>query len=229
VVVSYSKVETVYTYKTSLGTNNYHYDIVVDSNGKLSFRNVRGPKGLIADSRTALPQEVIKDMQDAMSIVASYQSSISLYTGQIIFEGDMYKDVPLPDGTVASSNYHVAFSTPDGVSLNSEDLTVTGFTAVAPFEYGSEEEPIEVDFSILAPVLPTTEYSSSVTFTSVTGSTQNITFTNALNTSKYHVILNPRDFFSAYVSNKSKTGFTLNLSYSVPVGENAVIDYDIVL
>ncbi len=226
--MSFSRIETVYTYKTSLGNQNYQYDIVVDLNGKVNVRNIRGPKGLIADSRTALPLDVMKDIQDAISVVSSLQSSISVYTSTIEFDGVSSKTVSLPEGTVNTDAYHVSFTTPDGVHLNSEELEVTGFVAVAPFDYGTEDEPIEVDYSILVNVLPTTEYSGTVTFNS-DSSSQTITFSSPLQTSKYHVLFSSSGFYPISISNKTKNGFTVVIGYSLPVGETTTVYYDIVL
>ena len=67
--MAYTRVQSVFTYRTAAGGQSYDYDVVVDSLSAGSVRNIRGPRGLIQDVLTGLPNDVVLDIREVMELV----------------------------------------------------------------------------------------------------------------------------------------------------------------
>lgn len=222
-----TRVQSVYTYKTASGGREYYYDVVVDAQSLVSVRNIRGPRGLVQDSMTSLPTEVVRDIEEAVAIAQILMTETEVASGTVTFSGQTSRSVVVAGGLLNNTNYRVLYSTSDGTYLRTEDKTTTGFTAVAPAEYGSEDEPIDVTYSVLVAAAQGSAYAGVLTFSQEDGGVKQVTFPTAQSSSKYRVHLSPSDFFPVKVGAKTKTGFSVFLGYSLADGEQVTVGYDV--
>jgi len=54
-----------------------------------------------------------------------------------------------------------------------------------------------------------------------------VTFATPFTTTNYRVILTPDNFYVARVINKTKTGFTVELGYTLVTGDTAEVGFDV--
>lgn len=224
-----SRVQSVLTYRTVVGSSTYTYDIVVDASGNRSVKNIRGPRGLITDTTTSVPEVVVADIQDAMEIASLTVSESVVETGTVTFEGETELSASVTPGLLNNTNYRVAYSTPDGTLLRTSGKTTTGFTIEAPTEYGTVEDPVEVGWTVYAATYASSAFGGSVTISSADNGSKTVTFSSALTTDNYRVVLTPADFVMAKVSSQSRSGFTIELGHTLAGLETLAVGYDVFL
>jgi len=224
-----TRKQSVHTYSSSSGGQEYMFDVVVDVNSIVSVRNMRSPRGLIMDSYTSLPQTVIDDMNQAVGLVTLLQQESEADSGTIVFAGDTSVAVVIPGGVLNNTNYQAYFTTSDGTVLVAESKTTTGFNAVAAAAFGSISAPETVTYSVLVKTAQTSDLSGVATIADTDAGEIAIVFSTALGTTAYRVLLEPRGFFAAYVptATKLKTGFTIKLGHVPPTGESVDVGYDV--
>lgn len=227
--MSSSRLQSVFTYRTVIGKSIYQYDIVVDMTGAMSARNIRGPKGLIADSSTAIPNEVLLDIQDALEAVALTVSANIVDSGTLSFEEDTEMSVSIATGLLNNTNYRVVYTAPNGLVLRTEAKTTTGFTAVAPTVVGTGDDPVEVDYAVMTSTVASSDLGGLLTFTAAHNGSKTVTFIAPLPTDAYRVLLSPSDFFPVKVTNKTKAGFTVVLGHSLGEDDTVTVGYDVVV
>jgi len=224
-----SREQSVHTYSSSSGGTEYLFDVVVDSDSLVSVRNMRTPLGLIMDSYTSLPQAVIDDMTDAVSLVTLLQQETEADSGTLVFSGDTSVAATIASGVLNNTNYRVEFTTSDGTVIVAESKTILGFDAVAAAAFGSPTSPETVTYSVLVKTAQTSDLSGVATIADTDAGELAIVFTTALDTTAYRVLLEPRGFFVAGVpeATKLKTGFTIKLGHVPPTGESVTVGYDV--
>lgn len=218
--------QSVFTYESSSGGVAYYFDIVVDAQGLISVRNIRAAYGAV-DCNTSIPDFVLEDIDRAKLIVQQQVSETSVQMGTVIFTGQTEQTVSIPAGVLNNTNYRVAYQPPDATVLVTEDKTVTSFKIVAPVSYGSPSDPKSVDYVVLVATQQTSDTSGVLTFTDADASQKSVTFLTPFTTDDYRVILTPEDFFLARVINKTKTGFTVELAYTLAAGATAEVGFDV--
>jgi hypothetical protein len=221
-----TRILGVHTYKSSSGGVSYYFDIVVDEQGLVSVRNIITPTGILRDSTTSLPQSVLDDMGTAKSLTEDLLTETTIDNGNIVFSGDTSR--PVVFGTAMNNtNYRVAYTTPDGTVLTTEDKTINGFNAVAAVAYGTVAVPITVAYAVLEKTSGTSTTGGSLNFTDADAGSKSISFATAFNSDDYRVILSPVGFFPVEISAQTKTGFTVTLGITLGAGEDVDVGYDV--
>ena len=224
--MSLTRQQVVFTYTSQAGGETYQFDIVVDSQSNVSVRNIQGPLGSIS-GLASIPQSVMADISEAMEVVLVLLTESEAVGGNIVFSGETEITVAVPVGTLNNTNYRVAYTTPDGTVLITENKATTSFDAVAPAAYGSILVPLTVAYSVITATVQGSSYSGTLTFTDADAGSKSVTFTTALDSAAYRVVLTVGGFFVAYTVTRSKTGFTVNLGHTLGVGETAEVGYDV--
>jgi len=215
------------TYSSSSGGIVYYFDIVVDQNGLVAVRNIRGPRGLINDPMVEIPQSVLDDINIARAIVLQTQTTTVVVSGNITFTGETYHDVVIAGGVLNNTNYRVVFSTTDGTVVVAENKTTTGFRASVAAAYGSLVSPKIVGYVVLVATQQASTTSGFVTITDADNNRMTVVFTTAMATADYRIILSPDGMYSTYITSKTRAGFTINMGYAMAAGETRVIGYDV--
>jgi hypothetical protein len=224
-----TRVQSEFTYSSSSGGQAYLFEVVVDSQGLTSVRNIRSPYGLIQDSNTQLPQVVLEDIQAALEIVSVLQTETEVDSGNVVFSGQNTQPVVVPGGVLNNTNYRVVFTTPDGTVLEAQSKTTTGFDVVASTVYGAPADTKTVGYSVLVKTGQTSDLSGVLTISDVDGGSKAVVFASPLSTANYRVVLEPRGFFDAHVPTVTKlaTGFTVELGHVPALGDSVDIGYDV--
>ena len=106
----------------------------MDSSGNLSIRNIQNPAGLIVDSMSALPQEVITDISDAMAVVRDLLEINSRINGEIAFSAETSVSVSLPEA-LANTDYQILLDSSDFVLFRVVTKTTTSFVVQSSTTY----------------------------------------------------------------------------------------------
>ncbi|OHD26989.1 MAG: hypothetical protein A2Y38_08220 [Spirochaetes bacterium GWB1_59_5] len=220
-----TRQQVVFTYTSSAGGDTYRFDIVVDAQSQVSVRNIQGPQGPLNGS--SLPQSVMDDIQEATKVVVVLLSESEAFGGNTTFTGQTRRTVTIPAGVLNNTNYRVAYTTSDGALLTTENPTTTSFDVVAASAYGTPLAPKVVGYSVLTATTQGSSYSGVLTFTDADAGQKSVTFSRALATTAYRVVLSVGGFFVAYTVSKLKTGFTVQLGYTLGVGETVEVGYDV--
>ena len=224
-----TRQQSVHTYSSASGSQEYLFDVKVDAQGLVSIRNIRSPLGLIQDTLTSLPQTVIDDMDQAAELVTLLQLETEVDSGVVVFSGETTRPVVVAGGILNNTNYRVYYTTPDGTILTTTSKTITGFTVEAAAAYGSIAVPITVAYSVLVKTGQTSDLSGLLTIADTDLGSKAVVFSTPLSTTAYRVILETRGFFDAHVptATKLKTGFTVELGHVPPTGQSVVVGYDV--
>lgn len=226
-----TRKQSVFTYESAVNSSQkYVFDIVLDSTGTTSCRNIRGPKGLISDSSTSLPETVVLDIREAMVLAAVQVHESSVVSGTITFNGVTSVDVAIAGGLLNNTDYRVYYETPDGTQLRTVDgQTITSFTAEAPAEYGTLAVPIVVSYVVYVSTVGTSATGGVLTFTSADSAGKTVTFPIAMANTDYRVLLSVPDFIPAKVTSKTKTSFKVVLGVSMQSPNTVIVGYDVVV
>jgi hypothetical protein len=224
--VSLTRQQSVHTYRSSSGGQSYFFDVVVDAQGLVSVKNIRGPRGLL-DAGTAVPQTVTDDIKTATELVVLLQTESEVSSGTLTFTGETSQPGVIAGGVLNNTNYRVVYTTSDGVVLTTEDQTTTGFNAVVATAYGTPTAPKVVTYSVLVKTAQTSDLSGTMNIADTDGGSKTLTFTTPMSTASYRVLLTPLGFFNARVSAQSKTGFTIELGHVPPAGQSVDVGYDV--
>lgn len=219
--------QTCVTFASSSGGQEYLFDVVVDALGNVSVRNIRGPLGLIQDPVTQLPDSVVQDMNEARGLVSQQGAESDVVSGTLTFTGQTYQDVAIAPGLLNNTNYRVYFTTSDGMMFRAENLTTTGFRATAETTYGTVAVPKTVDWVVVVSTQQASVTGGTLTFAAADVGLKTVTFGVAFETTNYRVLLSPGGFFVAKVVNKTKTGFTVQLGYTLQAAETVTVGYDV--
>lgn len=222
-----ARVQSVSTYSSSSGGVTYYFDIAVSQNGAVSARNIRGPRGLIQDPNTDIPQSVLDDISTAKGVILQTQTETQVLSGTLTFTGETYQDVSIAGGVLNNTNYRVVFSTSDGVVVFSEDLATTGFRASVSVAYGSLSDPKTVGYTVLVATQQASATSGSVVITDSDSSQMAVTFSTAMLTADYRVVLATDAAYPVWASTKTRTGFTVHIGYTLQTGEIRTVGYDV--
>lgn len=222
-----ARAQSASTYTSTYGSDTYTFDVVVSQNGGMAVRNIRGPRGLIVDPETEIPQSVIDDMVTAQGVVTQTQTETTVLTGNIVFTGETYHDVAIAAGVLNNTHYRVTFSTTDGVTVFAENLTTTGFRASVSAAYGSVAVPKTVGYVVLVATQQASTTSGSVTITDSDGDQKAVTFTTAMATATYRVVLSPDGLYPVWAASRTRTGFVIHVGYTVETGDTLTIGYDV--
>jgi len=133
--MSSQRIRSEFVYKSVTSTNDtYYFTVSVDSSGNLSIRNIQNPAGLIVDSMSALPQEVITDISDAMAVVRDLLEINSRINGEIEFSAETSVSVSLPEA-LANTDYQILLDSSDFVLFRVVTKTTTSFVVQSSTTY----------------------------------------------------------------------------------------------
>lgn len=215
------------TYSSSSGVVTYYFDMVVNQNGGVAVRNIRGPRGLINDPTTEIPQSVLDDINSARAVVAQTQTTTEVMSGNLTFTGETYQDATIAGGVLNNTNYRVVFTTTDGIVVFAENKTTTGFRASVAVAYGTVLAPKTVGYVILVATQQASTTSGFVTITDADSNQMAVVFTTAMATADYRIVVSTDGLYPTYITSKTRTGFTINMGYVMASGETRVIGYDV--
>lgn len=224
-----ARVQSTSTFSSSAGGVTYYFDVVVAQTGSVAVRNIRGPRGFIADPNTEIPQSVLDDMSTAKATMVQTQTPTIVTSGEITFTGETHQDVVIADGILNNINYRVIFSTDDGVVVFSEDLATTSFRASVAAVYGSVLVPKTVGYAVLVATQQASTTSGSVVITDSDNSKMAVLFDTAMATANYRVVLALDGAYSAYANTRTRTGFVIHIGYTLQSAEVRTIGYDVFL
>lgn len=129
------RIKSEFIYKSITSSNDtYHFTISADIEGNLSVRNIQNPAGLIVDSMSLLPQQVITDISDALAVVRDLLSINSRIKGDITFTAQTSVTVSLPEA-MANTEYSILLDVPDFVLLRVTSKTTTSFVVQSSTTY----------------------------------------------------------------------------------------------
>jgi len=225
--MSLARMQSVTTFSSSSGGRSYYFDVAVDAQGLVQVRNIRSPNGPI-DALNGIPSAVMDDMDDAREIVLQMLASGEAYNGTVTFTGETYQDILFP-AALNNTMYRVAYVTPDGIILTTENKTIDGFRAVAPVAYGTVTDPKVVGWVALVSTYQSGSSGGIIVFTDSGGETQTVTFPVPFTTDAYRVLLSPDGFYPVKVLSQTRAGFTAQLGFTLPVGHTATVGYDVFL
>jgi hypothetical protein len=222
-----ARVQSASTYSSASGGVTYYFDITVSQAGDVSVRNIRGPLGLIADPVTEIPQSVLDDIISAKAVVIQTQTETQVLSGSIIFTGELYHDVIIAAGVLNNINYRVVYSTTDGVVLFTENVTTTGFRASVSTAYGSVLVPMTVGYVVLVATQQASTTSGTVDITDADSSQMAVTFTTAMATADYRVVLSPDGLYPVWADTRTRSGFVIHIGYTIITAEHRYVGYDV--
>jgi hypothetical protein len=122
------------SYLSTFGTQSYTFDIVMNSAGVTSVRNIVTPYGLLQDTNNSIPEDVLADIDTAIHQVEALVAQTSAVNGDLVFDGDTTQSYDFPIA-MASTDYRVVYSTPDFVGVRTLTKTVDGFVAETSCTY----------------------------------------------------------------------------------------------
>jgi len=225
--MSLTRQQSAYTFASASGGQTYLFDVLVDSQGAQSVRNIRGPRGLITDSTSSLPSSVLDDIDAARSTVSVWNTEGSVASGNLMFTGQTYRDAVIAPGVLNNTSYRVVYTPPDGVVIRTENQTTTGFRAVVGTAYGTVALPKIVPYSVLTTTAAGSSSGGTLTFVFADSGVKQVTFATAFATADYRVVLTPNGFFDARVINQLTTGFQIQLGYTLLAAETVTVGYDV--
>lgn len=126
--------QSEFIYTSGTGTEQYRWTVVVPQTGNPGIRNIQGPFGLIIDSMTQVPTDIVTDMNDSITQVEGILAATSAVNGTLVFADDTEQSFVFATPQ-ANTNYRVQLTADEFVSLRISAKTTTGFTvqASAPF------------------------------------------------------------------------------------------------
>jgi hypothetical protein len=216
-----SRLQTEFTYKSVSGSQIYYFSVTMDESGGFALRNIQGPNGLIQDQFTSLPEIVMDDIQSALTLSKDLVGETLIAQGTVTFNSETSKTVTLGP-SLQTANYRVALTPdPGGIVVAAENLTVDDFDIVTSITYSGD-----IAYEVLYSTVSNAATSGTTTLTSAANYVD-ITFSDALNSSAYHVVLTPDGFYPVEVQNKKKSGFRIQMGISLTGAETATVGYDV--
>jgi len=216
-----------HTYQSISNGQTYNFDVTLDSNGMMAVRNIRGPYGLIADSFTSLPDDVVSNIASARRIMAQQLAEKQVASGTLTFTGQTFQPVVIAPGLLNNTFYRVVYTTPDGTPMYTSEQTIGSFNANVATAYGTSLAPIMVPYVVLAAAQQSSALSGTLTFSSACGGVVKVTFPTAMATDKYRVMLSPNGFFTARIIQQTRTGMAVQLGYTLGPDETQTVGFDI--
>lgn len=222
-----ARQQTVVTYSSASGGQEYLFDVVVDGQLLAAARNFRTPWGPV-DALNGLPQQVIDDIKDATEEVKALIGGVQVEAGNAVFAGVVSVAVVIPGGVLNNTDYQVQLTAPDAVLLRVTGKTITGFTIEAPLVYGTADAPKTVAYAVVVAAGQVTAYRGSLTFAFADSGSKAVAFPSAMPNDQYTVGLFPDGFFQARITAKTRTGFTVAMGHGLANdGSTAVVDYEV--
>ena len=220
--------QQVFTYTSSSGGETYTFDIVLDSNGNASVRNIRDPRGITLDAQANLPESVLQDIQSAMDLATMSVAESSVVSGVETFTGQTSRTVAIAGGVLNNTNYRVVLTPPDGILLKVENKTITSFDIVASTTYGAvAPDDKDVDWVVYVSTSQGSTMGGTLTFAAGEVA-QTVTFATVQESDEYRVVLEPSDFFCAKVTSKATTGFSVVIGFD-PAPGSVTVGYDVIV
>ena len=121
----FGRIRSEFTYCSGIGKQLWYFTIVVDENG-VSVRNITTPFGLLHDSMTQLPQQIIDDIENAVTQAEDLVGLSSPINGQITFTAETTQSVVFATA-LAGTTYRVLIEPPEFISWRVVNKSTTGF------------------------------------------------------------------------------------------------------
>lgn len=218
--------EADFTYNSTSGGVTYSFDIAVDAQGLYSVKNVESPRGPL-DPTQGIPERVLRDIEEAKNIVKQQLAEASADSGYVTFTGELYQDVTIPAGVLNNTNYRVVYSSDVSLAFYASNLSTTGFRINSPVNYGSVDNPKTVSYTVLVSTQQSSACGGYITFVVADAGVKAVAFPTAFTTADYRVVLSPMGLFPVEATGRSRTGFNLNLGFTLATGDSVVCGYDV--
>ena len=213
-----------FTYCSQQGTQQYLFDIVIDTQGQLFVRNVWGANGVVLD----VPSPVLQDIETAKGITLEAIGQTQVEQGIVLFTGQYTRPVVIPAGILNNTNYRVVYSVVGGTPpIQTTDQTITGFTVVSNVALGTTSVPVGIGYTVLVSTHESSAVGGTLTFTAADLGVRSIVFPTPMSTAAYQIVLSPNGFFPAQVISQSKSGFSVQIGYTVALTETVTVGYDL--
>ena len=128
--MSATLAQSEFTYIAGTGIQQYRWTVVVPQTGSIGVRDIQGPHGLIIDSVTEVPADIVTDMNDSITQVEAILASTSAVNGTLVFADETDKSFTFA-APQTSTAYRVQVTTDEFVGLRIINKTLTGFTVQA--------------------------------------------------------------------------------------------------
>lgn len=219
-----ARVKSVFTYASSSGGVTYYFDITLDAQGIMSVGNIRLSTGV---TTCTLPDCVLRDINEAQGLVSQLVAESDADHGLVTFTGQTQQDVVIAPGILNNTDYRVSYITSDFITATTINKTTTGFTVLLASPYGTVAVPKTIAYEVLVATHQTGTMGGSVTFAAADLGIIQVTFPTAFTTADYRVLLEPEGFFEARVINQLKTGFQIQLGFTLAAPNTATVGYDV--
>jgi len=216
-----SRVLAEFTYKSTVGTTEYFFNVTVDEQSLVAVRNILTPNGPIIDSYTSLPESVVDDISEAKDLVEDLISETTLASATAAFDEETSSDV-LFATEMNNTNYRVTYSADPDVAVVTTNKATTGFTITTSAAYTGD-----IGYVVLAKTSQSSATGGELAFTAGTGSSVDVAFSTAYTSDSYRVALSPDGFFPARVVDKSTTGFTVEIAIGLAGDQTANVGYEV--
>ena len=123
-------IESAFTYRSEQGGEIWQFTIVNNQNGTQGIREVVGPFGLVRDTQTQIPGNVLEDQATAIGQVENLLAQTSAVNGILSFVGETSKTVTFSTPFL-NTNYRVQLSLTDFVPFRIQFKSVTQFVVEA--------------------------------------------------------------------------------------------------
>lgn len=132
--MSATLAQSEFTYVAGTGVQQYRWTVVVPQTGSAGIRNIQGPFGLIIDSFTEVPSDIVTCMNDSLAQVEGILAATSAVNGTLVFADETEKSFTFTTPQTGTT-YRVQVTADEFVGLRITNKTTTGFTvqASAPF------------------------------------------------------------------------------------------------
>jgi hypothetical protein len=210
-----------FTYKSTVGLTEYFFNVTVDEQSLVAVRNILTPNGPILDSYTSLPESVVDDISAAKALVEDLIAESTLASGTAAFDDDVSSDVVFVS-EMNNTNYRVVYSADPDVAVATINKAITGFTISTSAAYTGD-----IGYTVLAKTSQSSATGGVLSFTVDTGSSVEVTFSTAYSSDSYRVVLTTDGFYPAKVTNKTTTGFTVELAIGLSGDQTASVGYEV--
>ena len=119
-------IESAFTYRSEQGGEIWQFTIVNNQNGTQGIREVVGPFGLVRDTQTQIPGNVLEDQATAIGQVENLLAQTSAVNGILTFAGETSKTVTFSTPMV-NTTYRVVLSVEDFVPFRIQFKSLTQF------------------------------------------------------------------------------------------------------
>lgn len=137
-------VQTCFKYRvstdTGCGAESWFFTIVVNQDGTIGVKDIKGPYGPLCNTGTQIPQDVFEEIQAAKEQVENILAQTSAINGTLNFVDQTSQSITFTNPMV-NTEYRVYVTLEDFIDWRIQNKTTTGFdielnvTYTGPVQY----------------------------------------------------------------------------------------------